>query len=114
MDRLECGMISDMLPDYLNRNGNLSRDEITRILSHLAACESCRNEMAFLLALKKMSEALAADVPEEIMNSAFRKINEASDGCDREDVLTVSTAFGLIRDALFTARRVVKFAYQCL
>ena len=112
MDKSECGIIIDMLPNYLNHNGNLSGDETSRVLTHLAVCEGCRNEAAFLLTLKKISAALAADVPENIINSVFNKIDEVANECEHEDVLTVSVAFGLIRDALYTARKVVNFAYQ--
>ncbi len=112
MDKCECAAITDLLPDYLNRV--LAGEETVHLLKHLAVCENCRSEAAFLITLKNAAGSLAADVPENIMRSAFKKINDESNACDSGDVLTVSMAFGFVRDALFTARKAVKFAYHSI
>jgi predicted anti-sigma-YlaC factor YlaD len=119
MDKYECDKITEMLPEYLNHT--LSGPETARVLSHLAQCETCRKETAFLLSVQKACESFAADVPKEIACSVFKKVSEAQGTETQEEVLTVAKAFEFIRNAFSASRntlsvsqKVIKLAYQSL
>lgn len=120
MDEYECDKITEMMPEYLNHT--LTGPEAASVLSHLAQCESCRKEIAFLLSLQRASEVFMADVPKEIAGSVFKKVSEAQDvETQEEEVLTVAKALEYIRNAFFVSRntlsvsqKTIKFAYQNL
>lgn len=118
MDKPNCMEMSLLLLDYMNTG--LTGEEAREMFSHLASCAMCRDEAAFLVALKKIAGALAAEIPEDASKNAFQKIKSLPDGCEREDTprgaghVDIFAAFGLIRDALYTARKTVQFVYRCI
>ncbi|NLN55504.1 MAG: zf-HC2 domain-containing protein [Clostridiales bacterium] len=113
MDKHDCGVILEMLPDYLNKN-NLSREVRAEVVNHLALCQSCRAEAAFLIKLKGMAKVLQPEIPEEITETAFKKLKEIPGGCEQEKELSLSMALGIIKDTFFITKKVVNFAYQNL
>lgn len=108
-----CERIFEFLPNYIN--GNLSEPDIAIVVSHLARCRKCREEAAFLIALKKNAGQFTEDVPFEVSDSAFKKIYELQEADSlRGNTVSIAQAFKSLRQALSLSQSVVKFAYQNL
>lgn len=69
-----CGNISDLLLDYVNRN--LSMEENSRVIMHLSQCKGCLNELADIIALRDMLNAQLKELPEDIRAAAYDKVRE--------------------------------------
>jgi predicted anti-sigma-YlaC factor YlaD len=108
-----CEEIEAMLLDYINRN--LSREENSKVIVHLSRCENCRRETAELLNIKRQLTLQAADVPDEILRSAYDKIPRKEKNLD--DILSSNSPFmaiDLIRYTMEPVRKTIQLALQGL
>lgn len=106
----ECIEINQKLDDYLNRR--LTPDENGIIIKHLAVCEDCKKEVAFLIKLKNTVKSLVKELPNDIAVSAFDKIPDEN---SFESILSSSSVFkgfDLIKYAFSEVRKTMDFAFN--
>lgn len=110
---MECSEAKDLLPQYLGRS--LSNAKTVELMAHLSLCETCREELKFLLLVEASVCSMTADVPEYILKSAFRKVEPHKDNKPRQNnSLTIREAFGVIGDILSISCKAIKLAFQIL
>ncbi|HIZ55636.1 MAG TPA: zf-HC2 domain-containing protein [Firmicutes bacterium] len=102
----DCTKITDLLEDYYNHR--LSGQETALVLFHLAVCQHCREEAAFVLSLKNTVSSMYSDLPSQITDTAFDRLPAAQEHYSVEEIL------GLVRDSLLVATTVIRFAYHYL
>lgn len=103
-DELDCGEVSELLPEYVG--GGLSRELRGKVALHLACCEECRRETAFLLKLKRPVE-----LPESVRKSAFSQVR-ADAKAERQ--AQVSDALELLSDTFRTAHAALRLAKEII
>jgi len=109
----DCERISDSLIDYINRR--LTQEQNGEIVSHLAVCHSCRREAADLIRFKKLEQERMADVPQEIMDTAFLRIPKDDKFLDDIiDFHPYHVVFNLIRYSLTAVNQTIQLAQQAI
>lgn len=110
----ECDKVCDMLVDYINRR--LPPSENGEIVKHLACCESCRLEAATLIKIKDLVQAGMSPVPQDVLDSAFRKIPKKEELV--YDMLNPGTYFSMVFDlisySLSPVRQIIRLAEQAM
>lgn len=68
----QCEKIQEMLIPYLNRF--LTDSECSMVITHIAHCKDCKDEVALLIKLDNVFEKTLVEVPKDIQLNAFDKI----------------------------------------
>lgn len=95
---MSCDEIFELLPEYVG--GGLSKELRGKVAFHLASCEECRLETAFLLKLKR-----PAELPDSLKNSAFALVKSDA---KRDDSL--SAALDALSGTVITTRAALRLA----
>jgi len=109
----DCKRISDLLTDYINRK--LTQEQNGEIAGHLAACHRCRREMADLIKIKKVERDRMADVPREIMDTAFLLVSESDRAFN--DIISLNPyriIFDLVSYSLNVVNQAIQLAHQAI
>jgi len=80
----DCCKIQELLIPYINRQ--LSSEENSYIILHMAQCPECQKEAAELILLKKQMADILVEVPQEIYSAAFKKVKDTVQGNSNENM----------------------------
>ncbi len=108
-----CELDRHMLVAYVNRS--LSKSEISQVILHLSKCESCRKEIAQIIAISKQMQLQMVEVPADTKISAFEKIPQKERNLD--DIIksnSIFMPFEILSYALSPVRKTLKLATQVI
>lgn len=103
---IDCRNNQDILIDYLNNR--LPQEDKFKVVAHLADCEDCRKEMAFLINLKNKQMHNLKEVPESVELSAFNLIPEVKP--ESRSLLHLDQVY----DSLALVGHTVRFVFQII
>lgn len=106
-----CEIISDMLIDYVNRS--LSKKVNSEVILHLSGCESCRKEIADIIAFSRQMSLQMVDVPADIKISVYEKIPQKEKSLD--DIIksnSIFMAFDILDYVLAPVKKTIHLAMQ--
>lgn len=106
MKMLDCQKVQEKSIDYINRR--LTQEECSEIAVHLMSCHQCREDVAFLITLKKGVSQLSPEIPQNLYHTAFDKIS------GKASAFGLGTYLKPIQDSLQTAGQVIKFSYRLI
>ena len=95
---MNCEMVSERLPELLS--GALDRQAEAETLAHLAACESCRRDLAFWAKIAEAAKAEAAEMPSEAFEQARENLFGPRTATLVETARIVGRALGLARSSV--------------
>lgn len=119
----ECIKVKELLIPYINKN--LSPSLISLIVTHLAKCEECRKEAAFIIRLSNELDKSLMKVPIDIKINSFEKIKLEKnvdfisvDGMN-EDIINMfnkvpspTVAFDLITYLMMPIKKTIKLTLE--
>ena len=70
----DCNKVHELLISYINRQ--LSPEENSFVILHIAQCPECQKEAAELILLKKHMIDILEKVPQEMYSAAFKKVKD--------------------------------------
>lgn len=91
--------------DYLN--SGLDEHNKSIVVLHLAGCKECREELAFLIKVKKLQEENIKEVPQSIKSSAFKLLPQTG----YKGLLSVMKP---VYDVMEIVNATVRFAFQMI
>ncbi len=89
---------SELLEQYINRR--LTAAQNCEIITHVAKCEDCRREIAFLLKLKSQ---LQTEAPPHITAAAFAKLPQRKVYTYADAIDALRNATDIMRQTLYLA-----------
>ena len=105
---IDCNYIVDLLPYYINRT--LSKEENSIVIQHLAKCKKCQKDITILILVKKETEVLFSNFPNEITKTAFKKVEDNKTNI----ILTLSQSLSMLKSVANLTRKAAKFAFQLI
>lgn len=94
---MSCDEASERLPGLLT--GTLGREAEAETLAHLAACAACRSELAFWAQVAGAVNAMAAELPDEAVETVHESIFGTRTATLTESLRIVGRTLGIARSA---------------
>ena len=102
-----CEAVQDLLIPYINRQ--LSPQENSDIITHIAKCPKCRKEVTELILLQKQMSNIIVDVPKKLYKTAFSKLEQSIEFSN-----TSYDVFKTISYVVLLCKKTINFAWQVI